>query len=89
MKDRNGALPDGWDKQSRITGLDYGHHLDHRFYILPWSRFRDLLVNGHAEYLDRHGGVRPKKWDSLHTAIKKETLLRYQNKWDTIERNLR
>lgn len=40
-----------------------------RFYILTWQRLRDLLVKHHKTYLAKHGGIRPKRWDSLHCAI--------------------
>ena len=32
-----------------------------RFYILPWERLRDLLVNHHEAFLAKHKGTRPKK----------------------------
>lgn len=60
-----------------------------RFYILQWERLRDLLVAHHKAFLARHDGVRPKKWDSLHSAIAEKTLHPYKDKWDTIEENLR
>ena len=59
-----------------------------RFYILEWECFRDLLVNHHKAYLAQHNGVRPKKWESLHCAIAEAALHPYQDKWDTIEKNL-
>jgi len=62
---------------------------DDRFYILPWERLRDLLVDHHKTFLDRHDGVRPKKWDSLHCAIGEGMLRRYRDKWDTVEKNLK
>jgi hypothetical protein len=60
-----------------------------RFYILPWQRLRDLLIKGHKIFLAKHDGIRPQRWDSLHCAIKEETLRPYQDKWDTIEKNLK
>ena len=59
------------------------------FYILPWKRLRDLLVDHHRTFLARHDGTRPKKWDSLHCAIAETALRPYQDKWDTIEKNLK
>lgn len=61
---------------------------DH-FYILPWEPFRDLLVARHSIWLDKHGGIRPKKWDSLHCAIPESALSPYQDKWETIEKSLK
>jgi hypothetical protein len=60
-----------------------------RFYILPWEQLRDLLVHHHKAFLAWHKGIRPKKWDSLHCAIEEKTLYPYQDKWDTIEKNLK
>ena len=60
-----------------------------RFYILTWQQLRDLLVKGHKAFLQRHDGVRPQRWDSLHSAILEKTLLPYRDKWDTIEKNLK
>lgn len=59
------------------------------FYILEWECFRDLLVEHHKDYLEKHDGVRPKKWESLHCAIAETALRPYQDKWDTIEKNLK
>jgi len=60
-----------------------------RFYILTWNMLRGLLVRGHRAYLAKHGGVRPKKWDSLHFAFTENDLRPYRDRWDTIKRNLR
>jgi hypothetical protein len=60
-----------------------------RYYILTWRMLRDLIAGGHKSYLARHGGRRPKTWDSLHSAIKEETLSAYRDRWDIVERNLR
>lgn len=59
------------------------------FYILPWERLRDLLVDLHEAYLAKHDGTRPKKWESLHCAIAESALRPYQDKWATIEKSLK
>lgn len=59
-----------------------------QFYILPWVRFRDLLVDHHEAFLAGHNGVRPMKWDSLHCAISERELYPYRDKWDIIEKSL-
>jgi len=61
---------------------------DH-FFICTWQRLRDILIKQHTSYLKKHNGIRPKRWDSMHNAISEKALLRYKDKWDTIERNLR
>lgn len=60
-----------------------------RFYILEWKELCSLLVKGHEEFLARHNGVRPQRWDSLHCAISEKTLSPYKDKWDIVEKNLR
>jgi len=69
-----------------VTIEEDGHD---RFYILTWQRLRDLLVKGHEAYLQRHGGIRPRRWDSLHSAITEKTLRPYQDKWEIIDKNLK
>ncbi|MBN2466453.1 hypothetical protein JXD38_12605 [candidate division WOR-3 bacterium] len=60
-----------------------------RFYVLSWDRLRDLLVGHHKAYLAKHNGVRPKKWDSLHSAIAESALAPHRDRWDVIHKNLR
>lgn len=50
-----------------------------RFYILRWQRLRDLLMAGHKKYLEKHGGIRPKRWESLHSAISEKDLHKYRD----------
>jgi len=60
-----------------------------RFYILTWESLRDLLVKHHMDFLGQHNGVRPKRWDSLHSVISESDLQPYLDKWESIEKNLR
>jgi hypothetical protein len=59
-----------------------------QYYILTWRTLRDLLIKGHKDYLAKHGGMRPKKWNSLHSAIVEKTLKPYKDKWPIFKRNL-
>jgi hypothetical protein len=59
------------------------------FYILPWDTLRDLLVDHHREFLQRHEGIRPKKPESFHCAIDEKALRPYKDRWDIIQTNLR
>jgi hypothetical protein len=52
-----------------------------RFYVLPWKTLRGLLVAGHRSYLRKHGGVRPRKFDSFHSAIGEQQLARFKDAW--------
>lgn len=59
------------------------------FYICKWTSLRNLLKKRHIAYLDKHNGVRPKRWDSLHAAIHEKDLSQYRGKWETIEDSLK
>jgi hypothetical protein len=52
-----------------------------RFYVLEWSTLQDILVCGYEAYLKRRDGVRPKKFDSYHTALNEEQLALYKDNW--------
>ena len=60
-----------------------------KFYICTWQRLRDLLIKEHVAFLQKHDGIRPQRWDSMHCAIPEKTLRPYQDKWETVEKNLR
>lgn len=55
-----------------------------KFFILEWSQVQDIIIANHAHWLKSHGGVRPKKPDSMHCAIVEDDLKDYQNKWQLI-----
>ncbi|MGA7991636.1 MAG: hypothetical protein WCC53_09415 [Thermoanaerobaculia bacterium] len=59
------------------------------FYILTWKDLQRMMIKGHRGYLARHGGVRPKKYDSYHGAIRPERLAKHRNKWSVLETRLR
>jgi hypothetical protein len=40
-----------------------------------------LLIEHHRSYLERHGGVRPKRFDSFHCAITEEELRPFKDAW--------
>ena len=61
---------------------------DDQYYILTWRTLRKLVVLGHKDYLAKHSGMRPKKWESLHGAISEERLRPYRDKWNTVKENL-
>ncbi len=64
---------------------DYGAD---RFFILDWKDLQRLVVDGHRSYLKKHGGIRPKKPESLHTAVSRSQLDGYEDNWELIERRL-
>ena len=60
-----------------------------RFYILGWQKLRDLVIKHHKAYLDKHDGIRPKRWDSFHCGIREQILRPHLDKWGAIEKHLR
>jgi len=52
-----------------------------RFYVLTLKKLQDLLIEGHRRYLTKHGGVRPKKYDSFHCAITEQELAPFKDGW--------
>ena len=64
-------------------------HGTDEFYIMTWEDLQKIAIDHHREYLARHGGVRPKKFDSFHAAIRPEMMREHLNKWGVLERKLR
>jgi hypothetical protein len=61
---------------------DYGSD---RFYIMRWTDLRRLLVNGHRIYLNKHGGTRPVRFDSYHTALNEKALGAFRDNWSVLD----
>lgn len=59
-----------------------------QFFVLEWSKVQDILIANYRRWLDSHGGVRPRKPDSLHCAIVQSDLRDYKDNWSTISRGL-
>ena len=54
-----------------------------------WQKLRDLVIKQHKAFLQKHNGVRPRQWESLHCAVTEETVRPYLEKWDTVKKCLR
>ena len=52
-----------------------------RFYVLPWPELQRVLINGYRGYLARHGGRRPKRADSFHTALREMHIEPFLDSW--------
>lgn len=55
-----------------------------RYFIFSWSELRTVIVNHHRDYLEKHGGVRPKAPTSKHCSISILELEHYENDWQKI-----
>jgi Holliday junction resolvase-like predicted endonuclease len=60
-----------------------------RYFILPWRKLQRILFFLHKAYLKRLKGVRPKKWDSFHAAIKEADIISYEGNWRCVNQALR
>ena len=66
-----------------LVGLgDYGSD---RFYILRWSELQQILIEQHKGYLEKHGGSRPKRFDSFHIALKDDRLTEFRDNWVVVD----
>ena len=65
-----------------------GHGAD-EFYILTWTDLQKIAIADYRRYLEIHGGVRPRKHDSFHMAIRPEMLKDRRDKWDVLDSRLR
>lgn len=71
-----------------VVFVKVGEDRDDQFYILTWEELRDVLINLYQEFLDRHDGIRPRRWNSYHAAIRTAYLGPYQDQWDIVQQNL-
>lgn len=55
-----------------------------RFFVMTWLELRDILVAGYRQYLDKHGGVRPKKPDSYHVALSLKEVEPFEEQWESL-----
>lgn len=61
---------------------DYGSD---NFYILQWHELRDIIYKLHKDYLIKHDFIRPKRFDSFHSALSEKDIIEYKDRWDLIE----
>ena len=52
-----------------------------RFYVLRWPELQRVLINGYRAYLARHGGRRPRRTDSFHTALREPDIKPFLGNW--------
>jgi hypothetical protein len=59
-----------------------------QFFVLEWAEVQNILINNYKRWLDSHGGVRPRKHDSLHCSIVQADLQKYKDKWSIIRKKI-
>jgi hypothetical protein len=55
-----------------------------RYFIFKWKNLADIVINHHSDYLQRHGGMRPKAPKSTHCSISIKQLESYKDRWNLI-----
>lgn len=68
-----------------ITAEKYG---EDQFFVLEWSKVQDILIANHTRWLNSHGGIRPRKPESMHCAPDKRDLQKYKDNWTIIKSRL-
>ena len=64
-----------------VAAEKYG---EDQFFVLEWSKVQEIVIANYTRWLDSHGGVRPKKPDSLHCSITPSDIRDYRDKWPII-----
>ena len=59
-----------------------------QFFVLEWSQVQEIIIASYKRWLASHGGVRPKKPDSLHCAIVPSDLKQFKDNWPIIHSRL-
>jgi hypothetical protein len=60
-----------------------------RFFVLPWKELCQIVVAHHCDFLGKHGGIRPRKPESLHTAISPKQIEKWEGRWDVLKAQVR
>ena len=68
-----------------VLAIEYGKD---EFYILEFEQLSRIVVAEYRAYLARKGGVRPKKFRSLHCQARPCDLEKYRDKWTDITAKL-
>jgi hypothetical protein len=61
---------------------------DDQFYVLEWSKVQEILIVNHTSWLNSHGGVRPRQYNSMHCSIVQSDLRDYKDNWYIISSRL-
>jgi hypothetical protein len=60
-----------------------------RFFVLPWRDLCKVIVDGHTKYLAKHGGIRPRKPESMHTQLHPAQIEAWEGKWEILKKSVR
>ena len=68
--------------------LGHSHGQKDRFFILTKHDFLSVVEKHYASYLAKHGGRRPRKPESMHTAVRVPDLESFEDNWELIASRL-
>ena len=81
--DANRHLQNGGESFSSCRGVPF--HLAGTIYVLRWPELQRVLINGYRGYLKRHGGRRPRRADSFHTALREPDIKSFLDNWSLFD----
>ena len=55
-----------------------------RFFLLTLLNLQETIAKNYGAYLARHGGSRPRNWESTHCSVKREHLTEFEENWTLI-----
>ena len=58
------------------------------FYICDQGIIQDLVLQEHSSFLEKHGGIRPKKPSSFDCSVHLKDLENFTDKWELVENRL-
>ena len=70
----------------QVTLADSG--VPDRFYVLPWRDLCRAIVDHHITYLAKHGGIRPRKPESMHLQLHPSEIKLWEGKWDILKKSV-
>lgn len=60
-----------------------------RFYVLPWRELCRVMVEGHKNYLAKHGGIRPRAPESMHQSLVPAQIKAWEGRWEILKKSVR
>lgn len=61
---------------------------DDEFYIFRLRDLQEIIFEHYSQYLEKHGGKRPRNENSTHVSVNPENLKRFEGNWDLITNQL-
>ncbi len=68
--------------------IDPGNRANDRFFLLTLLDLQETIAKNYTAYLERHGGRRPRNWESTHCSVTLEQLSQYEENWNLISDRL-